>query len=70
LNPAFPNDILRTNFSGVKVTKVDDKNIKFTLEKPNAFFVSNFLTGICLKHILKDVNPADILQSDFNKTYW
>ncbi|MBP9770862.1 peptide ABC transporter substrate-binding protein [Candidatus Gracilibacteria bacterium] len=67
LNPAFPNDILRTNFSGVKVTKVDDKNIKFTLEKPNAFFVSNFLTGILPKHILKDVNPADILQSDFNK---
>lgn len=67
LNPAFPNDILRTNFAGVKVTKIDTKTIKFTLEKPNAFFVSNFLTGILPKHILKDVNPTDILQSDFNK---
>ncbi|MCX6735015.1 MAG: ABC transporter substrate-binding protein [Candidatus Peregrinibacteria bacterium] len=67
LNPAFPNDILRTNFSGVKVTKVDTKNIKFTLEKPNAFFVSNFLTGILPQHVLKDVNPSDILQNDFNK---
>jgi len=67
LNPAFPNDILRTNFAGVKVAKVDAKNIKFTLDKPNAFFVSNFLTGILPKHVLKDVNPADILQSDFNK---
>ncbi len=67
LNPAFPNDILRTNFSGVKVAKINEKTIKFTLEKPNAFFVSNFLTGILPKHILKDVNPADILQNDFNK---
>lgn len=67
LNPAFPNDILRTNFSGVKVVKVDAKNIKFSLEKPNAFFVSNFLIGILPQHILKDVNPVDILQIDFNK---
>lgn len=67
LNPAFPNDILRTNFSGVKVVKVDAKNIKFSLEKPNAFFVSNFLIGILPQHILKDANPVDILQIDFNK---
>jgi peptide/nickel transport system substrate-binding protein len=67
LNPAFPNDILRTNFSGVKVVKVDAKNIKFSLEKPNAFFVSNFLIGILPQHILKDTNPVDILQIDFNK---
>ncbi len=67
LNPAFPNDILKTNFSGVKVTKIDAKSIKFSLEKPNAFFVSNFLVGILPQHILKDVNPVDILQNDFNK---
>lgn len=67
LNPAFPNDILRTNFSGVKVVKVDAKNIKFSLDKPNAFFVSNFLIGILPQHILKNVSPVDIRQSDFNK---
>lgn len=67
MSPAFSNDILRTNFEGVKVEKVDEKTIKFSLEKPNVFFVSNFLTGILPQHILQDADPASILQSDFNK---
>lgn len=67
LNPAFQNDILKTNFAGVKIEKIDSKTIKFTLNKPNVFFISNFLTGILPKHLLKDVKPEDILQADFNK---
>lgn len=67
LNPAFQNDILKTNFAGVKIEKVDSKTIKFTLNKPNVFFISNFLTGILPGHLLNDVKPEDILQSDFNK---
>ncbi len=67
MSPAFSNDILRTNFAGVKVEKVDSKTIKFSLEKPNVFFVSNFITGILPQHILKDVDPSNLLENDFNK---
>ena len=64
---SFSNEILKTNFSGVKIEKVDNKTIKFSLEKPNIFFISNFTVGILPKHILGGVAPSDILQHDFNK---
>lgn len=67
LKPAFQNDILKTNFAGVKIEKIDSKTIKFILNKPNVFFISNFLTGILPKHLLENVNSEDILQADFNK---
>ncbi len=67
LDPAFPNEILKTNFSGVKVEKVDEKTIKFVLEKPNVFFVSNMTTGILPRHILKNVPVGELLKDEFNK---
>ncbi len=63
----FPNQILRANFEGVAVEKVDDKTIKFKLEKPNIFFVTNLTTGILPKHLLQEVGAIGLLQSDFNK---
>jgi len=67
LDPSFPNEILKTNFAGVEVTKVDDKTIKFTMDKPNVFFIANLTTGIVPKHVLGDVKAYDLLQADFNK---
>jgi len=67
LDPSFPNEILKTNFAGVEVVKVDDKTIKFTMDKPNVFFIANLTTGIVPKHILGDIKAYDILQADFNK---
>ena len=67
MNPAFPNEILKTNFSGVNVEIIDESTIKFTLAKPNIFFSTNFTTGILPKHILEGVDPAELLQHDFNK---
>lgn len=64
---SFPNEILKTNFSGVKIEKIDHQTIKFTLEKPNVFFIGNFTVGILPKHILGNVSPSDILEHDFNK---
>lgn len=66
-NPAFPNEILKTNFSGVEIVLVDEKTIEFVLEKPNVFFVTNFTTGILPKHILKNVGADEILSNEFNK---
>ncbi len=63
----FQNEILKTNFAGVGIDLIDDMTIKFTLEKPNTFFVTNFTVGLVPRHILGDMDFADILQSDFNK---
>lgn len=67
MNDVFPNEILKTNFSGVKISQVDEKAVKFKLEKPNIFFVTNFTVGILPKHILGGVDPADLLKNEFNK---
>lgn len=64
---SFQNEILKTNFAGVQIEMVDDKTIVFKIEKPNVFFITNLTTGILPKHILKDVDPYDMLQHDFNK---
>ncbi len=66
-DPAFQNEILKTNFEGVEVELVDDSTVKFVLEKPNVFFVSNFTVGILPKHILENVFAGDLLESDFNR---
>ncbi len=67
LHPSFQNQLLKTNFEGVKIDLVDEKTIRFTLEKPNVFFINSLTTGILPKHILDGVDPFDILQNDFNK---
>jgi len=67
LDVTFQNEILKTNFAGVIIELLDNDKIKFKLEKPNVFFISNFTVGILPKHILKDVAASDLLQNDFNK---
>ena len=67
LDPAFPNEILKTNFAGVQIEMIDDKTIVFKLEKPNIFFVTNFVTGILPEHILGDLEASEMLNNEFNK---
>jgi len=64
---SFQNEILKTNFSGIEIEKIDPDKIEFTLEKPNTFFSANFTVGILPQHILKNVDPYDLLKDDFNK---
>ncbi|MDP2642668.1 MAG: ABC transporter substrate-binding protein [Candidatus Peregrinibacteria bacterium] len=63
----FPNEILKANFDGVTVEKVDESTIKFKLLKPNIFFTTNLTTGILPKHLLNGVKSYDLLQHPFNK---
>lgn len=67
MNDSFQNEILKTNFAGVTIEMIDAKTIKFKLQKPNIFFVNNLTIGILPKHILGNVNPADLLKDEFNK---
>lgn len=66
-NPSFQNEVLRTNFEGVEVQLIDEMTIKFVLPRPNIFFISNLTTGILPEHVLGDIEPDRILESDFNK---
>jgi len=67
MDPSFPNEILKTNFSGVNVEIIDKNTVEFALVKPNIFFSTNFTTGILPKHILGDVEPSELLKDGFNK---
>lgn len=67
IDQSFPNEILKASFQGVEILQLDESTIKFVLQKPNTFFVSNFVTGILPKHILEGTSASDILLSDFNK---
>lgn len=67
LSDTFSNEILKKNFAGVEVEKVNSNTIKFTLDKPNVFFITNFTIGLLPQHIWKDVDPSDLLMHEFNK---
>jgi peptide/nickel transport system substrate-binding protein len=63
----FGNEILKTNFSGIDIVQIDEKTVKFLLQKPNSFFIANLTIGILPKHLLEGVAAHEILQDDFNK---
>lgn len=62
----FQNPLLKANFLGVKVEKIDDKTMKFVLNRPNSFFITNLNVGILPKHILENVAVPDLITSKFN----
>jgi peptide/nickel transport system substrate-binding protein len=66
-NPDFQNPILKANFEGVEVNKIDDQTISFKLNAPNSFFITNTTVGILPKHILSDVPIEKLITSEFNK---
>jgi peptide/nickel transport system substrate-binding protein len=66
-SPEFQNPVLKANFEGVVIAKIDDKTIDFTLTAPNSFFITNTTVGLLPEHILKDVPIYDLINHDFNK---
>jgi peptide/nickel transport system substrate-binding protein len=67
-NPAFRNPILKNAFEGVKIEKLANENaIKFTLKKPNSYFVSYLTVGLVPKHLLSDASIASLELSSFGK---
>ena len=56
----------RASWEGVEVEKVDERTVKFKLQKPYAPFLENTTIGIIPKHIWKDVPPEKMALSDFN----
>lgn len=64
-NPDAKSPLL-SNWTGVKIEKVDDNTVKFIL--PNAYspFLHSLTTGIIPKHLLKDIPPTQLRSYSFN----
>ncbi len=54
------------NWQGVKVTKVDDKTVRFTLSQAYSPFIENLTTGILPKHIWSKATNEEFPFSQYN----
>jgi peptide/nickel transport system substrate-binding protein len=57
---------LRSSWQGVKIAKVDDATVVFTLPSPLSSFSYALINGIVPKHILGLVEAEDLRSSSFN----
>ncbi len=60
------NSPQRVNWNNVEVERVDEKTVKFTLEKKYAQFLNSTAIGILPKHIWQGVKPINLNLSDLN----
>lgn len=56
----------RASWEGVEIGKIDDKTLKFTLEKPYAPFLENTTIGILPQHIWAEASSSLMSFSEFN----
>ncbi len=66
-DPDFQNPVLKANFDGVRINKVDDKTIEFILVAPNSFFITNTTVGLLPEHVLAGIYVGELLNHDFNR---
>lgn len=53
-------------WDGVKVSKIDDQTVQFTLKQPFAPFLQNLTLGILPKHIWKNISTEEFPFSQYN----
>jgi ABC-type transport system substrate-binding protein len=59
----FPNPLLQENFRGVKIDKIDEKTVKFTLERPYNFFPSNLTLGLLPKKSFDGIPISKLIET-------
>lgn len=64
-NPQYKS-VLRANWQGVSVEKLDQDTIRFTLRSPYAPFIENLSTGILPKHLWENITPEQALLHELN----
>ena len=62
---AFPADV-RSMWDQVEITRLDNKNIKFTLPEPFVPFLDFLTFGILPQHLLETVSADQLTSTDFN----
>jgi len=61
----YPQDI-KDLWSRVEVTRLNEKNLKFTLPEPFVPFIDYLTFGVVPKHLLEAVPPEQMEQAEFN----
>ncbi|MCI0608859.1 MAG: peptide ABC transporter substrate-binding protein [Anaerolineae bacterium] len=61
----YPPDI-KELWSKIEITRLDEKNLKFTLPEPYVPFIDYLTFGVLPKHLLESVPPDQIANADFN----
>ncbi len=64
-NSALPADV-RSMWDLVQITRLDDKNLKFTLPEPFVPFLDYLTFGILPQHLLASLTADQLASSDFN----
>ncbi len=64
-NPAFKSP-LYPSFKGVKCERINDGEVRFTLNEPYAPFLSLLTLGIIPEHIWQNINPAQFHLIEYN----
>jgi hypothetical protein len=61
----YPQDI-KDLWSKIEVTRLNDKNLKFTLPEPFVPFMDYLTFGVLPKHLLESVPPEQMANAEFN----
>jgi peptide/nickel transport system substrate-binding protein len=61
----YPQDI-KDLWDKIEVTRLNDKNLKFTLPEPYVPFIDYLTFGILPKHLLEEVQPGEMPDAEFN----
>src|SRR5512139_1232233 len=61
----YPQDV-KDLWSKIEVTKLNDKNLKFTLPEPFVPFMDYLSFGVLPKHLLESVPPDQMANAEFN----
>ncbi len=64
-NPDLKSPVA-ANWAGVAVTKIDDKTIKFVLQKPYGPFLQNTTLGILPKHLWQNISADEFAFTNYN----
>ncbi len=68
-SPGFKGAILNYNdFRGIKAFKVDNRTVKFALEKPDSFFPVKTIVGLLPEHLLGILPPESLSEAPFNQS--
>lgn len=62
-DPQFPNSLLRQNFQGIVMEKINERTVQFRLEEPYGFFRSNLTLGLLPQRFFEDVPVAKLDQT-------
>ena len=61
----YPQDI-KDLWNRIEVTRLDEKNLKFSIPEPFAPFMDYLTFGLLPKHILESVPPEEMMSAEFN----